>query len=284
MGLEGQADLACPGHSVPVTPILGKLRMHIQSYVDTEEFYIMPLEGCDVLLGMPWCHRKHAVLDAFNRKITLVHRDRTLTLDVKLKGESVPVVSASAISSVMKSHLSAYLILQSHYEMEFTVDSKYKAVSSGKLLYKVEKGSHLVTYVYNLDIPVAARFISLVVAPLKSQLDQQNASISNFCIPSKVSHLQCTVSFFSSLFSFYEDYLGASFPFGSYNHVFIDSELMMMSSSVGAAMTILNSHLMVDERIIDQTMNTRIKLAHALAQQWFGVYISPESPNDGIDR
>ncbi|MCO5579289.1 hypothetical protein L7F22_033143 [Adiantum nelumboides] len=25
MGLEGQADLACPGHSVPVTPILGKL-------------------------------------------------------------------------------------------------------------------------------------------------------------------------------------------------------------------------------------------------------------------
>ena len=91
MGLEGQADLECPGHSVPVTPILGKLRMHIQNYVDTEEFYIMPLEGCDVLLGMPWCHRKHAVLDAFNRKITLIHRDKTLTLDVKLKGESVPV-------------------------------------------------------------------------------------------------------------------------------------------------------------------------------------------------
>ncbi|KAI5059244.1 hypothetical protein GOP47_0025563 [Adiantum capillus-veneris] len=166
------------------------------------------------------------------------------------------------------------------YEMEFTVDSKYKAVSSGKLLYKVEKGSHLVTYVYSLDIPVAARFISLVVAPLKSQPDQQNVSISHFCIPTKVAHLQCTVSFFSSLFSFYEDYLGASFPFGSYSHVFVDSELMTTSSSVGAAITILSSHLMVDERVIDQTMNTRIKLAHALAQQWFGVYISPESPSD----
>ena len=70
----------------------------------------MPLEGCDVLLGIPWCHRKHDVLDAFNRKITLVHRDRTLTLDVKLKGESIPVVSASAITSVMKRHLSAYLV------------------------------------------------------------------------------------------------------------------------------------------------------------------------------
>ncbi|MCO5571715.1 hypothetical protein L7F22_025462 [Adiantum nelumboides] len=123
MGLEGQADLACPGHSVPVTPILGKLRMHIQSYVDTEEFYIMSLEGCDVLLGMPWCHRKHAVLDAFNRKITLVHRDRTLTLDVKLKGESVPVASASAISSVMKSHLSAYLIFAKPVNESENVDA-----------------------------------------------------------------------------------------------------------------------------------------------------------------
>ena len=31
-------------------------------------------------------------------------------LDVKLKGESVPVISASAITSVIKNHLSAYLI------------------------------------------------------------------------------------------------------------------------------------------------------------------------------
>lgn len=30
-----------------------------------------------------------------------------------------------------------------------------------------------------------------------------------------------------------------------------------------------------------QTIDTRIKLAYALARQWFGVYISPEAPNDG---
>jgi transcription initiation factor TFIID subunit 2 len=29
-----------------------------------------------------------------------------------------------------------------------------------------------------------------------------------------------------------------------------------------------------------QTIDTRIKLASALAKQWFGVYITPESPND----
>ncbi|MCO5570224.1 hypothetical protein L7F22_023942 [Adiantum nelumboides] len=36
MGTTGEAGLACPGHSEPVTPILGKLRLHNQSYVDAE--------------------------------------------------------------------------------------------------------------------------------------------------------------------------------------------------------------------------------------------------------
>ena len=38
MGYTAEAGLACPGHSECVTPIIGKLRLHIQSYVDSEEF------------------------------------------------------------------------------------------------------------------------------------------------------------------------------------------------------------------------------------------------------
>ncbi|MCO5568346.1 hypothetical protein L7F22_022045 [Adiantum nelumboides] len=51
MGLAYTASMAAPGHEVAVTPLIGKLRLHIQGYVGHEEFYIMPLEGCDVLLG-----------------------------------------------------------------------------------------------------------------------------------------------------------------------------------------------------------------------------------------
>ncbi|MCO5568629.1 hypothetical protein L7F22_022328 [Adiantum nelumboides] len=50
MGMTGETGLACLGHSELVTPILAKLRLHIQSYVDAEEFHIMPLHDCDVLL------------------------------------------------------------------------------------------------------------------------------------------------------------------------------------------------------------------------------------------
>ncbi|MCO5561626.1 hypothetical protein L7F22_015247 [Adiantum nelumboides] len=89
MGPMGEAGLACPSNSEAVSPITGKPRVHIQSYVDMEEFHIMPLEGCDVLLGMPWCHRLHAAVDTFNKKITFVHRGKTHLVDVKLKDDGL---------------------------------------------------------------------------------------------------------------------------------------------------------------------------------------------------
>ncbi|MCO5570450.1 hypothetical protein L7F22_024172 [Adiantum nelumboides] len=120
MGMTREAGLACLGHLEPVTPILGKLRLHLQSYVDAKEFHIMPLQDCDVLLGIPWCYRLHVVVDIFHKKITLVHRGKTHVLDVKLKRESVPIVSTSAISSVIKNNLSAYLIFAKEvHEIEF---------------------------------------------------------------------------------------------------------------------------------------------------------------------
>ncbi|MCO5558908.1 hypothetical protein L7F22_012498 [Adiantum nelumboides] len=110
LGPAYTASMAAPGHEVAVTPLIGKLRLHIQGYVGHEEFYIMPLEGCDVLLGMPWFYNHKAVLDSFNKTVTLENRGRKIVLDVKLKGESVPLVSASAVPRSMKQHISASLI------------------------------------------------------------------------------------------------------------------------------------------------------------------------------
>ncbi|MCO5589422.1 hypothetical protein L7F22_043389 [Adiantum nelumboides] len=50
------------------------------------------------------------IMDAYNKKITVQSWGKTHILHVKLKGESIPTVSASAITSVMKKHLSAYLV------------------------------------------------------------------------------------------------------------------------------------------------------------------------------
>ncbi|MCO5575045.1 hypothetical protein L7F22_028842 [Adiantum nelumboides] len=71
MGMTGEAGLACPGHSEVVTPILGKLRLHIQSYVDAEEFHILPFQDCHVLLGNPaqWEHYLPLIEFAYNTTI-----------------------------------------------------------------------------------------------------------------------------------------------------------------------------------------------------------------------
>lgn len=110
MGPGMEASLAAPGKEVAITPLIGKLRLHVQGYVGQEDFYIMPLEGCDVLLGMPWHHKNDVKVAAREKKLYFTHKGRDIVIDVKLKGESVPVVSACAVSKLMKSNLSAYLV------------------------------------------------------------------------------------------------------------------------------------------------------------------------------
>ncbi|MCO5556370.1 hypothetical protein L7F22_009918 [Adiantum nelumboides] len=110
MGLAYTASMATSGHEVAATPLIEKLRLHIQGYVGHEDFYIMPLEGCDVLLGMPWFYNHKAILDSFNKTVALEIKGRKIVLDGKLKGKSVPLVSASIVPRLMKQYIFAYLI------------------------------------------------------------------------------------------------------------------------------------------------------------------------------
>ncbi|MCO5610988.1 hypothetical protein L7F22_065236 [Adiantum nelumboides] len=111
MGPPAEAVLAAPGRDVAITPVIGKLCLHCQGYLGHEDFYIMSLEGCDVLLGIPWYHKNSAVVDYGARKATLTtEKGRSIVLDIKLKGESVPIVSASAILKLMKTSLFVYSI------------------------------------------------------------------------------------------------------------------------------------------------------------------------------
>lgn len=58
----------------------------------------------------------------------------------------------------------------------------------------------------------------------------------------------------------------------------------MFSTVLNSISGTFSTNLILDNGIefIVQTIETRIKLAYALASQWFGVYITPEAPNDGM--
>ncbi|XP_020248990.1 transcription initiation factor TFIID subunit 2 [Asparagus officinalis] len=168
------------------------------------------------------------------------------------------------------------------FDMEFTVNSGYVAVSNGDLLYQVlsKDDPPRKTYVYKLNIPVSAGWISLAVGSFEILPDSHTGTISYMCLPPNLRELQNTVSFFHQAFSHYEDYLSMSFPFGSYKQIFIPPEISLSSTSLGASMCIFTSQLLFDEKVIDKTIETRVKLAYALARQWFGVYITVEERTD----
>ncbi|GAB2300049.1 hypothetical protein Dimus_034090 [Dionaea muscipula] len=168
------------------------------------------------------------------------------------------------------------------YDMEFTVPQNFVAVSNGSLLYQVltKEVPPRKTYVYKLTIPVSARWISLAVAPFEILPDSHNSLLSYMCLPDNYSKLQNTVGFFHCAFRHYESYLKGPFPFGSYKQVFIPSGMVISAQNIGASMCIISSEVLFDEKVIDQTIETRIRLANALARQWFGVYITPETHND----
>ncbi|KAI3976872.1 hypothetical protein MKX01_008730 [Papaver californicum] len=168
------------------------------------------------------------------------------------------------------------------YDLEFTVPENLVAVSNGTLVHQIISKDYpsRKTYVYKLSVPVTAGWITLAVGPFEVLPDRHSGSISHMCLSINVSELRNTVGFFHSAFSHYEDYLSRSFPFGSYKQIFIEPEATVSSLSLGASLSIFSSQILFDEKVLDQTLETRVKLAYALARQWFGVYITAETPND----
>ncbi|XP_062194463.1 transcription initiation factor TFIID subunit 2-like [Phragmites australis] len=168
------------------------------------------------------------------------------------------------------------------FDLEFTVSTNLVAVSNGDLLFQVlcKEDPSRKTYVYKLNTPVSAQWISLVVGPLEVLPDRNDISVSHICLSPALSKLENTISFFHDAYSCYEDYLAAPFPFGLYKQIFLPSEMTVLPTSLGASTCIFSSDILHDEKVIDQIIGTRIKLAYALAKQWFGIYTSAEEPND----
>ena len=73
MGPPLQALRAFEGQQVLVTPLIGKLHLHIQNYSNSKDFYISPLLNQDVILGMPCLHCLYAKIQFPNRVVTFTH-------------------------------------------------------------------------------------------------------------------------------------------------------------------------------------------------------------------
>ncbi|MCO5579331.1 hypothetical protein L7F22_033186 [Adiantum nelumboides] len=105
-----KADGAFINQEVSVTPLIGKLRLHIQGYVDKEDFFISPLKHEDVILGAPWFDRLAAFIKFPERKISFKFREKDIYINAQESGSSIPLVNDQAFDKSIKSSVSVYMI------------------------------------------------------------------------------------------------------------------------------------------------------------------------------
>ncbi|XP_041045460.1 transcription initiation factor TFIID subunit 2 isoform X5 [Carcharodon carcharias] len=165
------------------------------------------------------------------------------------------------------------------WKLEFTVDAAMVAVSNGDLVESVyTHDMRKKTFHYMLTIPTAAPNISLAVGPFEILVDPYMHEVTHFCLPQLLPLLKHTTSFLHEIFEFYEEILTCRYPYAYYKTVFVDEAYVEVASY--ASMSILSTNLLHSAMIIDQTPLTRRCLAQALAQQFFGCFISRMSWSD----
>ncbi|MCO5609051.1 hypothetical protein L7F22_063272 [Adiantum nelumboides] len=110
MGDAMKANGTIINQEVSFTPLIGKLRLHIQGYMDKEDFFISPLKHEDVILGTPWFDRLAASIKFPERKISFKFREKDMYINAQDSGSSIPLVNDQALDKSIKSFVSAYMI------------------------------------------------------------------------------------------------------------------------------------------------------------------------------
>lgn len=134
------------------------------------------------------------------------------------------------------------------------------------------------TFHYTLNVPTCAPNISLAVGPFEIYVDPFMHEVTHFCLPQLLPLLKVTSRFMHEAFEFYEETLSNRYPYSCYKQVFVDEVAYDFKSY--ATMSILNTNLLHSAVIIDQVYETRKIMAQAIAEQFFGCFISMQNWSD----
>jgi transcription initiation factor TFIID subunit 2 len=164
----------------------------------------------------------------------------------------------------------------STYEFQITTPPSAVAVCTGDLVQQVlnDNGTLKTSYFSLFKWPIAARSVALAVGPFKVYADPELPYVTHFYLDSHSSeNIKHTVEFTHRAFKCYEEFLGMRYTdfFGSYKQVFIDNSYSQIESY--ATLAIIDSSLILDPKIIDNTKEVRKQLATMIARQFFGHFI-----------
>jgi len=165
------------------------------------------------------------------------------------------------------------------WKLEITVDKHLTAVSCGELSDIIMTPDlRKKTFHYSLNIPVCAPNIGMAVGPFEIYVDPHMHEVTHFCLPNLLPLLKNTVRYLHEAFEFFEETLSTRYPFSCYKQVFVDE--CDTDISAYATMTIASVHLLHSIAIIDQTYVSRTLMSRAIAEQFFGCFITSHHWSD----
>nr|XP_027199421.1 transcription initiation factor TFIID subunit 2-like [Dermatophagoides pteronyssinus] len=160
-----------------------------------------------------------------------------------------------------------------------TCPEDYTAISSGELV-EVEHNTSKKKkrFYYHLQIPTSASNIGLVVGKFTPIVHPDMHEVVHFCFPTLKSLLLDTCGNTHRIFEYYEDMLNTRYPYSTYKQVFVDN--LDTQYVAFATLSIFSINLLHSKHIIEQAYATRKVLAQAIAEQYFGCFISMQSCPD----
>lgn len=112
--------------------------------------------------------------------------------------------------------------------------------------------------------------VSEITADAPAVVDEGQPEILAFCLPGREEELRNSVGFTRQALDFYSQEYG-SYPFGAFRVVFVDEP--PQDCTTQSMMAICTNDLLHPPSVIDQAIENRQILSHAIAFQWVGINI-----------
>ncbi len=158
-------------------------------------------------------------------------------------------------------------------EFTGTVDKKLKVISNGDLIRYKDNTDGTCTFHWKANIPYANHLTSFTVGEyFDVQENYKKIMLHNWGSPKEVDWIAASVERLSDMIAYFENVTGVKYPYPEYSQVFVQ-DIGTFTSNNGMA-TI--SENMIDDKPThaDYFYLWDLTEAEALAQQWYGNYIT----------
>ncbi len=157
-------------------------------------------------------------------------------------------------------------------EIIVTVDARFQASSNGRLMDRTRDDTHgTATFHWLQDTPHAAYLVSLVVGDFHIEHDQwQTVPLEYWVHPQYVDQVPGSFGKTPRMLAFFSDFIGVPYPWARYAQLSCHGFGGGMENT---SATTLGTRMMHDDRSLVDGDSDGL-LAHELAHQWFGDYLT----------